>query len=184
MWLLSFDVGIKNLAYCVFKDNNVCVWKVVDLGVQDNKNIQVLVNAVFDVLDDIVYSDMATANLATEDVVVLIENQPVMKNPVMKNLQIIIATYMTTLERTGVASKVSIKYISASSKLKLIEKETGTKIGKTYSANKKASIAHVKSLIEASGDVYMRKVFEETKKKDDISDVYLQARWWMSTNAF
>jgi hypothetical protein len=184
MWLLSIDVGIKNLAYCLFRDGNIRVWQVVDIGIQDNKNIQVLVNAVFDVLDNIVYNEMCEADYTKEEIIVLIENQPVMKNPVMKNLQVIIATYATMLERNGVICKVSVKFISASSKLKLIEQETGIKITKTYSANKKAAIAHVKTLIEQSGDVYMKEVFEGTKKKDDISDVYLQARWWMKNNAF
>jgi hypothetical protein len=182
--ILSFDIGIKNLAYCCLDHNGtVFIWDRVDIGV-DHKNIQVLVNAMIDMIDDVLYTKLSNFDLGNEHIIFLIENQPVLKNPVMKNLQIIIATYATLLEKKGVVGKVDIHFVSASSKIKLIEAETGTKIpAKSYSANKKASVDHTRTLVERSDNHYMKCVFAETKKKDDISDVYLQARWWMKNNA-
>ena len=184
MKLLSFDIGIKNLAYCCLDQHGtVCLWQKVDIGV-DHKNIQVLVTAMTDMVDDVLYNKLSQVDLVNEHIIFLIENQPVLKNPVMKNLQIILATYATLLGKTGVVGKVEIHFVSASSKIKLIEEETGTKIpAKSYSANKKASIDHTRSLVETSDNAYMKRVFAETKKKDDISDVYLQARWWLKNNA-
>jgi len=184
MKILSFDIGIKNLAYCCLDNNaTVFLWDRVDIGV-DHKNIQVLVGAMIDMIDDVLYSKLSKFDLENEHIIFLIENQPVLKNPVMKNLQIIIATYATLLGKKGVVGKVDVHFVSASSKIKLIEAETGTKIpAKSYSANKKASVDHTRTLVERSDNHYMKRVFAETKKKDDISDVYLQARWWMKNNA-
>ena len=43
MYLLSFDVGIKNLAYCLIeldqqKKRQICQWDIIDLSFEDNSD--------------------------------------------------------------------------------------------------------------------------------------------------
>tara|TARA_Y100000590_G_scaffold425984_1_gene534534 strand:- start:534 stop:947 length:414 start_codon:yes stop_codon:yes gene_type:complete len=107
---------------------------------------------------------------------VLIENQPVLKNPTMKSIQMILYTYFLM---NGIIKKTmkELKFISARNKLKMydgppIELKTKNK----YVRRKKLSIAHCKYMIQ---DNEKWTIFlNEHKKKDDLADSYLQAKWF------
>ena len=100
--------------------------------------------------------------------VVLIENQPCLKNPQMKTMQIIIFTYFCLLE-----SNYKVKFISASEKLKYCVKAglLDEIPKKDYKKTKKKSIDIVSKLIKG----YEPDMWVMSKKKDDLSDVLLQA---------
>lgn len=172
MYVISFDMGISNLAYCVLdlKDDHkthIVDWKRVNIQTHDKKNIELLSDALIDVLDEIVH------NIDDyKDMVFLIENQPVFKAPTMKSLQMVIFTYAMIMKK-NVESSISIKFMSASSKLRYIEKKKKIKLDKNYKTNKNASIDFTYELL--SGDERLLNILNSEKKKDDLCDTYLQA---------
>jgi len=123
MRVLSFDIGIKNLAFCDV--SNVCKlgeksddsdssygpsnshshsnsgptidgpsmytfhdWQVLDISIPDKKHdINGVVQVILEKLDT-----LFTDTIHNYDAI-LIENQPVLKNPVMKSIQMIIFTF-------------------------------------------------------------------------------------------
>lgn len=176
MYILSFDMGIKNLAYCVLDvkskdDVNVVKWSKTNID-KGSRNIYDLSSVLIDLLDDIVYTYVDD----TENLTFLIENQPVFKAPTMKSLQMVIYTYAIMM-RKNVNPSVEVKFISAGSKLKYIEKKKGIKIDKSYKQNKNASVDYTEELIK--DDEYMKAVFNQEKKKDDLCDTYLQALYFI-----
>lgn len=171
-------MGIKNLAYCVLdvtsKDSiHVVQWARVNIGT-DSKNIYDLSSVLIDLLDDIVYTHVTD----TEGLTFLIENQPAFKAPTMKSLQMVVYTYAMMM-RKNVTPSVQVKFISASSKLKYIEKKKGIKIDKSYKNNKNISVVYTQELIK--DDEYMSGVLKNEKKKDDLCDTYLQALYFIDT---
>ena len=90
MTTLSFDIGIKNLAYCMIDYSNdieIIEWDIINLNPRDVKHISIkelTENVLFNLEKKFEESDIEY---------VVIENQPVMKNPVMKSIQMIIYTY-------------------------------------------------------------------------------------------
>ena len=105
MWVLSFDIGVKNLAYCYACDAMITKWGTLDISADDiyliSKKCMILLNEHF--------SDF-------EIDIVLLENQPVQKNPKMKSIQMIVYGFFAYQRHI---SKRNIKHIlfqSASNK--------------------------------------------------------------------
>tara|TARA_B100000965_G_scaffold405640_1_gene440526 strand:+ start:17371 stop:18084 length:714 start_codon:yes stop_codon:yes gene_type:complete len=99
---------------------------------------------------------------------VIIENQPCMKNPQMKSMQMIVFTYFCLLK----GSNHIVKCVSASRKMQFC-KSIGwiENIPKGYSETKKCSIDVVSKLFgDSPPDSWIN-----SKKKDDLSDVIIQA---------
>lgn len=104
---------------------------------------------------------------------VIIENQisPIANR--MKTLQGMIAQYfiMNNVEK--------IEFISASNKLK----EFYTNKNTTYSERKKKGIEICEELLVNNDCLNKHLVmFEESKKKDDLADCFLQALWYLKEN--
>lgn len=221
MRILSFDIGIKNLAFCdisiyeeVIKEKgdenekvkenevqsivqyDIHMWKVIDISktesdkdeaIKSKKNdINVTVSQILDALDNLFSQHHAIYDF------ILLENQPVLKNPIMKSIQIMIFTYFhmkkRSLENTS-SNKMGIHLVSASNKNKYIkqlksqdeveilqnaERETNSKKGYRY--NKRLShhlcLHFLHHVLNDKGwkDRYM-----QNKKKDDLADSLLQA---------
>lgn len=104
---------------------------------------------------------------------VLIENQPVLKNPRMKSIQMMLFTYFLIKKPL-----ITIKFVSASSKLEFkINNEEIEKINKIknkYNKRKKLSIEYCKHFINSNECDF--NFFINFKKKDDLADAYLLAR--------
>ncbi|AII17212.1 putative Holliday junction resolvase [Aureococcus anophagefferens virus] len=99
---------------------------------------------------------------------IVIENQPVVKNPKMKSIQMVLFTYLQLK-----FPEINVEFINANEKLKYCKKEGLIEsIPKTYKDNKKTSINVVTKLISEMTDFIEQ--FENEKKKDDLSDVILQ----------
>jgi hypothetical protein len=190
MRYLSFDVGVKNLGYCVIEvwndgegKRNVEKWGVLDISVEGKTkpSISEITMRILSVLRDNFGDDIFDY--------VLIENQPCMKNPVMKTVQIIIFTYFHNLKLNEFDSVGNICMVSAVSKLKMgeyLEKKGDDMIEcenseKGYKRAKKLSILYTKHIIANSDEMRIRfeedclKSFYENKKQDDMSDSLLQA---------
>ena len=93
MKILSWDVGIINLSYCILeynedtKENKILFWGIINL-IDDpimKKNMNLVFENIPKKLDE---------NKFLLDVdAVVIENQPSLKNPKMKSIQMIVYSY-------------------------------------------------------------------------------------------
>ena len=88
MKVLSFDIGIKNLSYCILDETyKIYDWNIVNLC--ENLDIKKDKYIIFENIP----KKLDLYNLLDVDIV-LLENQPCLKNPTMKTIQIIIYTYL------------------------------------------------------------------------------------------
>lgn len=182
MSILSFDVGIKHLAYCIIDtESRIVEWDILDLNPNNIKKITIgtvtenaliILKNLFDQMD---ISD------------VVIENQPVMKNPVMKSIQMIIYTFFMNLKINEKKTISQVKFISAVSKNKYMDRfkdcdECKVEVFRNrYDYNKKMSISVVKHLLKKNSDTELYDYFVAHKKKDDLADAYLQALLYKDT---
>jgi hypothetical protein len=163
MVTLAFDVGIKNLAYCESDaDGQILRWDVLTVeGKQLSDQSASLMSMLFDL-----FSDRDYAN-------VLIENQPVMKNPTMKSIQMMIYSFFVIAKQIGCQEVTNIRLVSASTK----NRRCGTILGGTadtsYKSNKLRAIAATRRMITDGPNAIWLSKFESSKKRDDLADAYL-----------
>ena len=126
MKLVSWDVGIYNLSYCILEKNEtgdiqILDWDIVNLV--DNAEMKKDVNLLF---ENIPRKLQEKPQLLSVDYVV-IENQPSLKNPKMKSIQMILYSYFLILgkivgtENPGASFIQNIDFCSASNKLKIYD---------------------------------------------------------------
>jgi len=221
MIILSIDVGIKNLSYCLINIestrplkwnllewNNVNIkhnlndlnyikldykkWKISELiecikyhklVLPDKKSKQNLHKTISDFLKEKKVKstksvDLNTIVLNVADYfdkkfdklicdTIIIENQPVLKNPIMKTMQMIVFTYFCLRKE-----KISVKCVSAGLKMKFcVSADLIDTIPKGYKNTKQTSINVVNNLFEDN----LPDFWIKSKKKDDLSDVIIQA---------
>lgn len=172
-YILSFDIGIRNLAFCEINNRKLQKWDIISLKDKNEK------------LD---FDEMMKRLLATLEAYwpagsrlpdhVLLENQPCMKNPTMKSVQVFIYAYFAMI-----GSKPQL--FSASNKLKVVKNANGDKKQKTipYGEKKKLAVNLARSYLEDGKESNWLAFFEKQKKKDDYGDCYLQAIYFIE-NAF
>ena len=99
---------------------------------------------------------------------IVIENQPCLKNPTMKSIQMILFTLFC------LKTESTVRFINASEKMKFCYlNHFVQEIPKdSYKKTKKASIDVVLKVLQNHS---WRSVIELSKKKDDLADVFLQA---------
>ena len=108
---------------------------------------------------------------------ILIENQPVLKNPTMKSVQMILYSYFLI---NGIIKNTvkKIKFISARNKLKVYDgPPIEVKVKGKYAKRKCLSIEYCRYMIR--DDEKKLLFYNEHKKKDDLADSYLQAIWFL-----
>jgi hypothetical protein len=170
MRIASFDVGIKNLAVCVLDDELVIQdWKVMSLSRDGSKmSLQELADAMYVTLET------CLASWGHVDVV-LIENQPVMKNPMMKTVQMLIYGFF---QGARIACRVGeILLMSARNKLRVSKAVQVTHLKTRYGNTKQSSVQT--ALVYLQGKDEMMARFQESRKKDDLSDCFLQAVYYV-----
>ena len=186
MIILSFDIGIKNLAYCQIDSttSDILDWTIIDCSVPKNNNVIIKLIEQLESIPNLLESD-----------VILIEKQPSF-NPQMRIISTAIYVYFTIRLNYEKKLKTKIIYYSAKNKLKLCNetdslhnknelKLNGGLKGKTgkrkaYYYNKKAAIEQTKIFIEKKINIHhfydkYLIFFNKSKKKDDLADSYLQA---------
>jgi hypothetical protein len=205
MRVLSFDIGIKCLAYCDLSDCVCAVneemnfesnkqmykindWNVCNISEQGHKHdINVAIGLILDFLNE-----RFAEKIQDYDHIVL-ENQPVIKNPVMKSIQVIIFTFFHMLKKQK-AGQQGIHFISAMNKCKVIKRldselakkvlqntENESKSNKGYKYNKK--LAHHLCTVFVNDYVESNSQWKETynahKKNDDLADSFLQGIYFI-----
>ena len=204
MKLLSWDVGIYNLSYCLLekKDDSdeikIIDWNIVNLV--DNEEMKKNRSLLFENIPRKLHE---IPQLFDADIVV-IENQPSLKNPQMKSIQMILYSYFLILgkiignEHGGYIDK--IEFCSASNKLKVydgpvivLEQKVPRKKAQTeeivqdvpvkksntikYADKKRLAIEHTKYFLQKNPEYI--DFFNNHKKKDDLADSFLQGLYYL-----
>jgi len=180
---LSFDIGIKNLAYCLlevddsteYRNIKILEWGVMDLA-QGQKvkelDLMTIHSRMINALNSCDFlnsnSDINTA---------ILENQPCLMNPTMKSVQILLFASLWMRKEDGVIDIGKMAMFSARNKLEAYDgpEIDFSHIKTKYTRTKKLSIAYTKyMLVESEQSQEMKELFENSKKKDDLADAYLQ----------
>tara|TARA_B100000963_G_scaffold359531_1_gene387122 strand:+ start:5056 stop:5550 length:495 start_codon:yes stop_codon:yes gene_type:complete len=157
MIILSFDIGVKNLAYCLIdsEDKTILDWNILDCS-SNNETLKVIQE-----LDELEYLKEAD--------VILLEKQPSF-NPKMRNISTAIYVYFILRIQHEQNRMVKILFYPAKYKLKCCDLTIEHKSKIKYTQNKNLGIAHTRYLLKTHKDY-----FEKHKKKDDLADCFLQA---------
>jgi len=125
MKLLSWDVGIYNLSYCILEKNDenkeikIIDWNIVNLV--DSEKMKKDRNLLFENIPRKLHELPQLLNVDC----VVIENQPSLKNPQMKSIQMILYSYFLILGKViGNNTNIyieNIDFCSASNKLKVYD---------------------------------------------------------------
>lgn len=181
--IVSFDIGVKNLAVCVLsvnKESNVgtvLVWKIIALAEVKEKipSIHELAGRLFMEMDTLVGEIEPYGEIDT----VLVENQPSRLNGSMKSIQMMIYSYFQ-LRRHWEGTVKHVQMISASQKLQghdAHESAVPATTKKGYELNKWKAIQLMNCYI--GKDAGLLALLNEYKKKDDMADALLQSISWM-----
>ena len=231
MYYIGWDIGIKNLAYCIIEqlpDKTECIKELEIINLIDapkiytcsclnkNKNNckskahymsktdeaitycnkhynlltkkeQKLVKSIkppkkcnkysLEELGTRLFNTLDENPLFSKCENIIIENQPVLKNPTMKSIQIMLYSYFLIKNK----NINIIKLLNASNKLKVYkgpisdeEAATLSKLKDKYKRNKMTAILHASLMIN---DKEKLDYFNSHKKKDDLADAYLMAKY-------
>ena len=121
--------------------------------------------------------------------IVLIENQPSMKNPKMKAISSTIFDYFMIrgiVDKEKTKSKINkVKFMSPSNKLKLADEGDTKKLvklkgndAKTYKLTKSLGIKYCSEMIKPYNNWV--ELFNSHKKKDDLADCFLQGMYYFN----
>ena len=226
MKLLSFDVGIKNLAYCLLNSdmNTIESWGVLNISIDpvcehiatNKSGMKACENSAKHIVEGNclcashrklkAYRDLkakkvpkpknAMLEMGTTMVklldshpefvevdLVLIENQPALKNPTMKSVQMMVYSYFLVRGVMNPESPMtSLEMVNARNKLKAYKgPDIPCTIQDRYKRTKHLAIKYCEWMIQentAISDEY-REMFSSSKKQDDLSDAYLQGMYWI-----
>ena len=112
---------------------------------------------------------------------VIVENQPSLKNPTMKSIQMIVYSYFLV---NGIckddSSIVGLEMINARNKLKVYKGEPiKCDIKETYKRNKYLAVKYCEKMIIDEEQMFID-LYNDSKKKDDLSDSYLQGIYYLN----
>ena len=156
MEVISFDVGIKNLAYCILRRENrqdtIKHLEKIDLKCKKNET-QKIADCLIEVLDDILYNKL-DLNLS---IVVLIESQMISS---MKAIQTVINTFFKVVAKYQ-SLDIKTRYMSAKLKLSLVQQYKSynghsTIASSQYKQNKIDSVHFASWLLKESFPEYVR----------------------------
>jgi len=164
MVVLSFDVGIKNLAFCIINNDQILHWKVFSIDPSLEKSLTDGPTHLIKILDTM--PELLRTHL------VLIEKQP-SRNNKMRVIEALLHAYFIIKGTSSDLSTIK-KVIIYSAKHKLGSETVRGKKG--YSERKKLSVQRAKEFIERTHQAAdMKHIFNSSKKKDDLADSLLQA---------
>ena len=154
MIILSFDIGIKNLAYCLIdgEDKSILDWDVLDCS-GTNETLSVI-----QALDNLEY--------LLEADTVLLEKQPSF-NPKMRNISTALYVYFTLRIQHEQNRRCTIMFYPAKYKLKCSNTQIEHKSKCKYRQNKNLGIVHTRELIKT------HRIFLKNIKKKTILQILI-----------
>jgi hypothetical protein len=179
--LLSFDIGIKNMAYCITKiqdDNKFKVISLEKVDLNSSGNIQKLIDNTIEFLDNIINDPIIDIN---HKLIILIECQ---MTSIMRTIQTCINTYFKVVNKHQRLDIETI-YVSPKHKLKLMDKFPDIITSSKYKQNKLDAIfytTHLLTNIDEFKDIDIMNIININKKKDDLCDAYLMCVYYYITN--
>jgi hypothetical protein len=220
MKILSFDVGIKNLSFCLLNKGVIEDWGILNICTDDicdhcnsktgqrcdksakfrdkhnfkvcpaHKKLKQYSDIKFKgcpkkenhMLDQgkCIVDTLSNKGLFLCVDLVVIENQPALKNPTMKSIQMMLYSYFLI---NGISSDTSnidgLQMINARNKLKAYTGPTvKCDITDRYKKTKFLGIEYCKYMIhESKQREEWIELFTTSKKKDDLADAYLQGMY-------
>jgi hypothetical protein len=224
--IVSFDIGIKNLAYCIInkEDKKIIDWGIINIvesfieklpkcvssrkgkicnklainyikteinykiNYCDNKFCQNIMRTNYSEkkirkikkfktksvplidIGKLLFEKLKEKKIFLECNQVIIENQPVLKNPTMKSIQMMVYSFFLLNQISNV------KLFNPSRKLDIYDgPEVECNLKNDYNKRKFLSIKYTEYLLRKSNqcDKFLN-LFENSSKKDDLSDCYLQ----------
>ena len=235
MYYIGWDIGIKNLAYCIIEKTNTSEI-IHDLNIINLIDPPPIHKCGFTNKNDSICKGKVTYNLKTDNNIkycnkhykilsvkeqklvklikppkkcskytleelgtrlfntldenplfincenIIIENQPVLKNPTMKSIQIMLYSYFLIKNK----NINIIKLVNANNKLKVYkgqlpedDKQLISSIKDKYRRNKMTAILHTQLMIN---DNEKLDYFNSHKKKDDLADAYLMTKYLININ--
>ena len=171
MKILSIDVGIINLAYCILNEEKVILhWEVITLC-----NGTVIENCY-----DMIKQFNERKHLLDIDTL-LIEKQPSV-NPKMRVMAQSIRSYFM-IKSIDYDKKIKIIDWSPKHKLKCYDGPVPEwKVKSEYSKRKKTAVFQCKQLVNLQSLEMQNKFDKERKKKDDLADSFLQGLSYIMFN--
>jgi len=184
MKVLSFDVGIVNLAYCILdsETNIITHWEIIELTKKGNTFSAHIASSGIAELYLTLINELDKRPHVLETNVVVIEKQPSF-NPKMRIVAGCLQTYFYI---RGVVDRPtnpisSVEFFSPKHKLKCYDgpaldiSRNGKIVKGKYAQTKKMGIEIARVKLEEYNQTTWVDFFEKNKKKDDLSDCYLQA---------
>lgn len=192
--VLSFDVGIRNMAFAIIElhttdsstihanivqSTTVHALQAIDTLSHTNLDPTTKINAnkiplltltrgVLRALDTRVVPELNTK----VPNYIIIENQPCYKNPRMKSIQLVIFSYFA--QRYINRPNIDIRMFQPRDKFAVYNGETVTCALKSkYGRRKYLAVEYTRRMLVNNPKV--RSIFIASKKKDDMADAYLQA---------
>jgi len=161
MRIASFDVGIKNLAFCITEEEKICLWEIKDITPERGEDTCTSIVKLLDSIPELLDVD-----------VIVIEKQP-SRNNKMRIVEALLYSYFIIkgVSQTEIRVRKAVVY-SAKHKLG----KTSFKGKSCYRERKKLAVARCSKFIsETEQEPDFIAQFQESKKKDDLSDCFLQA---------
>jgi hypothetical protein len=164
---ISFDIGIKNLGYCIIElidtqNIKILEWDIINLCKDNEKTKNI---SIFQLCSRLMYE--LETRFIDNSIIPVIENQPVLKNPKMKSIQMMVYSYFVLIGVTN------IHLFSPRNKLDVY---TGPpvecKLKSKYSRRKYLSVKYTEYIIKNNPNYIS--IIDKYKKKDDLADALLQ----------
>ncbi len=186
MRVLSFDVGIVNLAYCILdsETNNITHWEIIELTKKGNSFSAHIASSGIAELYLTLINQLDQRPFLLETDIVIIEKQPSF-NPKMRIVAGCLQTYFYirgVVDKPGIKS---IEFFSPKHKLKCYDgpaldiSRNGKVVKGKYAQTKKMGIEIARVKLQEYSQTNWIDFFEKNKKKDDLSDCYLQAMTYL-----
>ena len=193
--VLSFDVGLKNIGVCEVVLDDADMGKgfginrmyLEDLCRHPSKksttkstrtmNFEETSHELLEFLKRDFNTNSASSRESKLPIrTVLIENQPALRNPKMKSLQIIIYTFFKLHHDNPrvilVNANIKINRIITNTTNKTVVNEKTKKL--TYTQRKMLSVEKTKEILKERDMSHWVNYIEGFKKKDDMADAFLQ----------
>ncbi len=164
MRVLSFDMGYKNLAYCVLEDKQLTTWKCVNIVEGKSKAKKPSISVLTEALIDHLNTEQLNADR------VLIEQQPVgfhrRSNTGMKVLSHVLQGYFYN-------KGIQVSFVSPKRKLKGCPDCKSKPTKERYKIHKQYAIDKTREYLKGKDNKWVD-IFETADKQDDLADCLLQ----------